>query len=435
MRKIIVSLSIFFILICCAFSVSADNGPTIAVIGNKVFVSDSNVNNKNHSLTVFYLSNHTVDDPTNWGSLVAIDNKYTTISGLSAFNGFELTRMGNYVLRLVYYDEGNNRQIITRTCSIGSNNYFDFDDYATYKFFSDNTVRATVSLPFEYYTCVDNNLGELLYLQGKSFSFYTSDWFLFSTNPFFEYYYNYDINNPEPPSTFVNGNFFDLDVLPKDFVLTNSFRIDFSGENYHWFESGQAYFVFVDSQGNYLGHKTVLAELDEHGTYSYCTFTYDTKLDSYAIPANAKGLFVCYALSGNLNTGTTGNMTITYSSMTFDFDLDDAFVNWKNEEIVHEKLDSLINGTPEQNQQAQDAVGGLNSSTDKLGQLGDTMSSVDKPSIDSNKISADSLVPHTSLVALSSPFQALWENNQLLAMLTIVVTLVLVSWVFFGKKG
>lgn len=102
---------------------------------------------------------------------------------------------------------------------------------------------------------------------------------------------------------------------------------------------------------------------------------------------------------------------------------------------IDNNLNNAINGTPEQNQQAQDAVGGLNNSTDKLDSLGDTMSNVEKPSIDSNKISADSLVPHTSLVVLSSPFQALWENNQLLAMLTIVVTLVLVSWVFFGKKA
>ena len=106
---------------------------------------------------------------------------------------------------------------------------------------------------------------------------------------------------------------------------------------------------------------------------------------------------------------------------------------------VGDKIDSgfsdVLNGSTQQNQQAQDAVGDLNSSTDKLGQLGDTMASVEKPSIDSSKISADSLVPKTSLVVLSSPFQALWENNQLLAMLTIVVTLVLVSWVFFGKKA
>lgn len=102
---------------------------------------------------------------------------------------------------------------------------------------------------------------------------------------------------------------------------------------------------------------------------------------------------------------------------------------------IDNKIDSAINGTPEQNQQAQDAVGGLNNSTDKLGQLGDQMASVEKPSFDNSNISADSLVPDTSLVVLASPFQALWENNQLLAMLTIVVTVVLISWVFFGKKA
>lgn len=106
---------------------------------------------------------------------------------------------------------------------------------------------------------------------------------------------------------------------------------------------------------------------------------------------------------------------------------------------VGDKIDSgfsdVLNGSTQQNQQVNNSLGGLNSSTDKLGQIGDQMSSVEKPTIDSNKISADSLVPNTALVTLASPFHALWENNQLLAMLTIVVSVVLVSWVFFGKKA
>lgn len=119
----------------------------------------------------------------------------------------------------------------------------------------------------------------------------------------------------------------------------------------------------------------------------------------------------------------------------------DYWQQWQNEQngemlnALNDKLDGAINGTPEQNQQAQEAVGALNDSTDKLGELGDTLSSVDKPTINSSQISAGSLVPETSLVVLSAPFQALWENEILLAILTIVVTLVLVSWVFFGKKG
>lgn len=98
-------------------------------------------------------------------------------------------------------------------------------------------------------------------------------------------------------------------------------------------------------------------------------------------------------------------------------------------------LGDMVNGTPQQNQQAQDAVGGLNNSADKLDDLGDQLASVEKPSFDNSNISADSLVPDTSLVLFASPFQALWENKQLLAMLTIVVTVVLISWVFFGKKA
>lgn len=138
-------------------------------------------------------------------------------------------------------------------------------------------------------------------------------------------------------------------------------------------------------------------------------------------------------------TSTLG-LSGQYDYLYFMFYPPDVYINIDSRESqllgdINENINSAINGTPEQNQQAQNAVGGLNSSTDKLGQLGDTMASVDKPTIDSNKISAGSLVPQTSLVVLSSPFQALWENRLLLAMLTIVVTLVLVSWVFFGKKG
>lgn len=105
------------------------------------------------------------------------------------------------------------------------------------------------------------------------------------------------------------------------------------------------------------------------------------------------------------------------------------------QETTNEKMDDVIGGTPEQNNQVNNAVNGMQDSTDKLDQMGDTLNSVEKPAVEDMNVGITDLVPETSLLAYTSPILALWENKTLLAFLIIVLTLVLVSWVMFGKKG
>lgn len=107
----------------------------------------------------------------------------------------------------------------------------------------------------------------------------------------------------------------------------------------------------------------------------------------------------------------------------------------KQLEAQNKTLEDLLQGTPEQNQAADEAVGTLQGSGNKLNDLNDSLNSVEKPDVSEFDVSIDSLIPSTSLTALTTPILAFWENDTLKAMLVIVLTLVLVSWVFFGKKG
>lgn len=105
------------------------------------------------------------------------------------------------------------------------------------------------------------------------------------------------------------------------------------------------------------------------------------------------------------------------------------------QQTTNEKMDDVIGGTAEQNEQISGALDGMSDSTDKLDQMGDTLNSVEKPVVEEMNVGITDLVPETALLAYTSPILALWENKTLLAFLIIVLTLVLVSWVMFGKKG
>ena len=138
-----------------------------------------------------------------------------------------------------------------------------------------------------------------------------------------------------------------------------------------------------------------------------------------------------------------------YTNLLFDFDMTSLQMSisslYRQQEQTgkqNELLENIITGTPEQNEIAGNVTGNLNNSSDAmqgaaddLGALGDQLSAVDKPDVDSFNVSVDGLVPYQAMLAYTAPIQVLWENPTLLGMLMIIVTLVIVSWVFFGKKG
>lgn len=98
-------------------------------------------------------------------------------------------------------------------------------------------------------------------------------------------------------------------------------------------------------------------------------------------------------------------------------------------------MEDILNGTPEMNDKVDSAVDDMNNAGEKLEELGESLSNVEKPNTDNLEVGIDSFLPETSFLAYTAPIRNLWENDSLVGMLIIVLTLVLVSWVFFGKKG
>lgn len=101
---------------------------------------------------------------------------------------------------------------------------------------------------------------------------------------------------------------------------------------------------------------------------------------------------------------------------------------------TNELLQNLIDGTPEQGEAVGGAVDDMHNAAGELENMGDQLAGVEKPNMDNVNVSWDAAVPYAAMMAFVAPLNALWENPTLLGMLTIVLTLVLISWVFFGKK-
>lgn len=98
--------------------------------------------------------------------------------------------------------------------------------------------------------------------------------------------------------------------------------------------------------------------------------------------------------------------------------------------------DSIVAGTPEMDSIAQGSNQNLSNSSDKLDSLGDQLASVTKPNVEDIKPSSPEQIvtdPNAGVI-LSGPITSLWDNPVIFGIVSTVLTLVLLSWVFFGKK-
>lgn len=98
-------------------------------------------------------------------------------------------------------------------------------------------------------------------------------------------------------------------------------------------------------------------------------------------------------------------------------------------------LNDMVNGTDEQHAIVNDSVQGMQQAGSKLDGLGEQLNSVEKPDVDYMDVSADKLLGGMAATTmLTAPVREIWKNPVALSILTVVVTIVLISWVFFGKK-
>lgn len=229
---------------------------------------------------------------------------------------------------------------------------------------------------------------------------------------------------------FVNNEYLDISNLPDGSRFLLSVKPFINVQDAFRTPIGTILLNYLDSNGNELGSECV-SNISPNDNYEYLA---DLVLDS---PDGTKYCTFTLLLQ---NISVLNDLGLVNDCVIYleDFDLhlrtDSSFVDLLQNQNQINQNNTIINGTPEQNQQINDANDKMESAGDKLGDLNDQMQ-VEKPDADDMDVSIDSLVPGTSILAYTQPILEFWENPTLKAMLIIVMTLVLVSWVMFGKKG
>lgn len=193
---------------------------------------------------------------------------------------------------------------------------------------------------------------------------------------------------------------------------------------------------------------------DPEGTYSNMISGY---LDIYGVDHDGSNVLTitvigtCYNtsgaqlwlgwLNGSIKVDDPSIFALIWNSIKNGFN---SVVNWLGDicldmitgfDRVVGKLEDFINGSDEMNENVDNAVNDMESVGGDLENVGGALNSVEKPATGDIQTGIDSFLPETSFLAYTAPIRKLWLNDTLVAMFMIVLTLVLVSWVFFGKKG
>ena len=108
--------------------------------------------------------------------------------------------------------------------------------------------------------------------------------------------------------------------------------------------------------------------------------------------------------------------------------------SFRNDDSNKVWQDQIMNGTPEQNEAANNAAGVLGDKGEQLGNLAGDIQP-EKPNLDSVNTNVGDLVPSTGVNTLTSAISPIANNDLVIKVLVMVATLILVSYVLFGKKG
>lgn len=102
---------------------------------------------------------------------------------------------------------------------------------------------------------------------------------------------------------------------------------------------------------------------------------------------------------------------------------------------TNEKLDSVISGTPEMNDsanQAQDRVDGL---AGELNAAGDALGSLEKPEFNADEVVPSEQLAGASYLAYTGLISIFWENDTIMTMVSILGSVMLISFLLFAEKG
>lgn len=181
--------------------------------------------------------------------------------------------------------------------------------------------------------------------------------------------------------------------------------------------------AYYDEKMTYISNQAGTTELvqtqDERLTYTY---KYTTEVVK---PAGARYMVFYWLVNieGAYQTGT--RLHVQYTEPMLTIDIDSAY-------IEQQKADQLMNGTPEQNESANNAAGQMGEQADKIDSLID-QATPERPNLDA--VDRTDVVPNAGVSVLTSTLSPIINNELVVKIMLMVATLMLVGYVLFGKKG
>ncbi len=311
----------------------------------------------------------------------------------------------------------------------------DWQDYITEIFYDkdEKVITTFYGWGMNYVECKQNN--SIVKKQSGTYDFVVSYSSLSKTLHDFEpEIYGYDIDMPLTVVCMPLGTQYamKLDNIPQGTNLVFDMRMEFyrGGGSYDY----ELQFLWYDKNMSLISTSIMdsgsRGQEQENSSY---TVYFDVPI-ALNKPANAEYFRPRILFDFNwLYSYNQPTFSIYPQSMRLIFKESALRELSEQNEVIIDRLGDMINGTPSQNQQVQNDVNKLEDSSDKLNDLTDQMV-VPKPSIGAEDVAVENLADPTDISLVNQPLTILWENPTILGMVTIIFTLILVSWVFFGKK-
>ena len=236
------------------------------------------------------------------------------------------------------------------------------------------------------------------------------------------------------------------DILPGspiafDFLLDVSFEWENRGQPFDISVTYEPVYLLFDDSGSLLDtvnltKDTVTYTLVSDNENGYTTTLTDVRHISGTIPADASYIVPFYRLRvrNSLQDQMLVTMTVQGGHTSLSVDINAVLDNSNQMHIIQDKLDSILTGTPEQNEDANNAKDELEDKKDQLDDLLDQMQP-SKPDTDSIDTDIGAIAGEEATDLLSDGLSPILNHEIILSMLTIVCAVCLVGYVLFGKGG
>lgn len=243
------------------------------------------------------------------------------------------------------------------------------------------------------------------------------------------------VNNAAP----LTGIFDVSDIMPgAPITLTMSFRYNF------WFDpdhpevsvtAGHGYFSY-DKDGKYLGQYYGERRVIDFPYGGEMGFVFSTNTD-FTLPNDVYYILPFTSLSftfAQLGADDYLSYEVTGQGFSMSTDINMIYEDSETGKQIAEKLDEIIDGPSDVTGDVDDIVGGTTDQKDKVNNLIGQMGQMQKPNVNTIKPNLSAVVNPASSQMLAASVGNIVENPFVLSLLTITATILLVSFVLFGKK-